>query len=189
MDNKLRIINYLGKHLGRSFTMLELSRAAGVAYATFYRTLQRMKELVNVHKVGKATIVALNTDNALVKPYLAISSEEEKKMFLKRQPILSKIVSEFKTTDVVVLFGSYAKGSATERSDIDLLIINREGKKSLSFSRYELLFGKKINPIFVTKGEFIRMLRDSNENVGKQALECHVILNNPEIFWEDVLHG
>ena len=150
MDNKLRIVNYLGKHLGQSFTMLELSKAAGVPYATFYRTLQKMEKLVKIQSVGKSKIVTLNMSNTLIKPYLTISSEEEKCEFLKKQPILGKIASELKTNDVVVLFGSYAKGSETERSDIDLLIISKGGKKSLSFSKYEMLFHKKINPIFVT---------------------------------------
>ena len=189
MDNKLRIVNYLGKHIGQSFTMLELSKAAGVPYATFYRTLHRMKELVKVRRVGKSKTVSLNTDNASIKPYLTISSEEEKQDFLKKQLILGKIASEFNTKDVVVLFGSYAKGSETERSDIDLLIISKGGEKSLSFSKYEVLFRKKINPIFVTKKEFEKMLLDKNENVGKQALKNHIILNNPESFWEAVLHG
>ena len=189
MDNKLRIVNYLGKHAGQSFTMLELSKATGVPYATFYRTLQKMEKLVKMQRVGKSKIVTLNADNASVKPYLIISSEEEKQDFLKKQPILGKIASELKTKDVVVLFGSYAKGSETERSDIDLLIISKGGEKSLSFSRYEVLFRKKVNPIFVTKSEFERMLRDRDENVGKQALKSHIILNNPESCWGSVLHG
>src|SRR3989338_3796610 len=186
MDNKLRIVNYLGKHIGQFFTMLELSRAVGVPYATFYRTLHKMKELVKVQRVGKSRNVSLNMDNASIKPYLAISSEEEKQDFLKKQPILNKIASELKTKDVVVLFGSYAKGSETERSDIDLFIISKGVEKSLSFSKYEVLFRKKINPVFVTKSEFKKMLQDRGENVGKQALKDHIILNNPESFWECV---
>jgi len=189
MDNKLRVVNYLGKNIGRSFTMLELSKAAGVPYATFYRALQGMKDLVTLQKVGKAKTVCLNMSNPLLEAYLAISSYEERKEFLRKQPILDKIVSELGTKDVVVLFGSYAKGMATEKSDIDLFIINRKGDKSLSFSKYETLFGKKINPIFVTKGEFERMLRDKEENVGKQALKGHIVLSNPAGFWGVVLHG
>jgi hypothetical protein len=28
------------------------------------------------------------------------------------------------------------------------------------------------------------MIRDKEENVGKQVLKGHIILNNPEKFWE-----
>ncbi len=189
MDNKIKIINYLGKHLGKSFTMLELSKATKIPYATFYRTIQEMTDLILFQTVGKAKTVALNTKNAEVKSYLTISSAEEKKEFLEKQPIIKKIATELDTKDIVVLFGSLAKGTEKKASDIDILIINKKGEKSLSFSKYELLFKKKINPLFVTKSEFIKMLHEKEENVGKQVLENHIILNNSEHFWECVLHG
>ena len=189
MDNKLKMINYLGKHMGQAFTMNELSKAIKVPYATFYRTIQEMKYLVNLKTVGKAKTVTLNTRNPTIKSYLTISSEEEKKEFLEEQPVLSKIAAELDIKDSVLLFGSYAKGTQREASDIDLLVINKKGEKSVSFSKYEIFFKKKINPLFVTESEFRKMLKESEENVGKQALKEHIILNNPEKFWEGVLHG
>ncbi len=189
MDNKLKIINYLGKHLWHAFTMNELSKLTKIPYATFYRTIQEMKDLVKLQAVGKSKTVSLNAENPAIKAYLTISSDEEKKEFLQKQPIISKITSELDTPDTVVLFGSYAKGTQREASDIDLLVINKNGKKSISFSKYEVLFRKKINPMFVTSSEFRKMLREADENVGKQALKDHIILNNPESFWKGVLHG
>lgn len=189
MDNKLKIINYLGKNMHQPFTMHELSKLIKVPYATFYRTIQTMKDLVRIQPIGKSKTLSLSTENPAIKSYLAISSDEEKKEFLKKQPIINKIVSESQTKDTMVLFGSYAKGNEREFSDIDMLIINKKGEKSISFSKYELLFKKKINPIFFTKSEFIHMLQEKEENVGKQALKRHIILQNPENFWECVLNG
>lgn len=189
MDNKLKIINYLGKHIEESFTMNELSKAVKVPYATFYRTLQGMKDLVNIRTVGKSKTVRLKTESPAIKSYLAISSEEEKKEFLKKQPMINKIAAELETEDTIVIFGSYAKGIERKESDIDFLIINKKGDRSISFSKYEILFKKKINPIFISKSELKQMLKEKEENVGKQALENHIILNNPESFWESVLNG
>jgi predicted nucleotidyltransferase len=188
MDNNLKIVNYLGKHIGELINMHELSKAVKIPYATFYRTVQRMDGIVNLRTIGKSRIVSLNIENDIIKSYLTISSGEEKKEFLKKHHVINKIASELDTDDVVVLFGSYAKGVEREGSDIDLLVINNKGNKSISFSKYELLFRKKINPLFVTKSEFIQMLHDKEENVGKQALKHNIILNNPESFWEHVLH-
>ena len=189
MDNKLKIINYLGKNLEQSFTMNELSKFTKIPYATFHRAVQEMKDLIKIKKVGKSKTITLNKDNTIIKSYLTISSEEEKKEFLTKQPIISKIVSELDTKDIVVLFGSYAKDTKREFSDIDLLVINKEGNKSISFSKYELLFKKKINPIFITKLELTQMIQEKDENLGKQVLKNHVILNNPESFWGCVLNG
>jgi len=169
--------------------MHELSQLLKIPYATFYRTIQVMDDVLVVKAVGKAKTIKLNVDNPVIKSHLIISSDEERKEFLHNQPIIKKIESELNTKEIVVLFGSYAKKTQHEKSDIDLLIINKDGRKSISFSKYELLFKKKINPIFVTKKEFELMLKDKEENVGKQALNSHIILNNPEDFWGCVFHA
>ncbi len=189
MDNKLKIINYLGKHPGKRFTMHELSKLVFIPYASFYRTVQRLGDVLDIEVVGKSKTVGLNRNNSVLKAYLIISSDEELKEFLRKQPIIKKIAAELETKDIVLLFGSYAKRKETEKSDIDLLVINKEGEKSLSFSKYEVLFRQKINPIFVTAKEFKWMLQDKDENVGKQALKDHIIINSPERFWELVFHG
>jgi predicted nucleotidyltransferase len=189
MDNKYKIINRLGKSPSEKYTMHGLSKELNIPYASFYRAIFSMKDLLIVEEVGKSKIISLDKQNKVLKSHLAVSSDEERKDYLKKHPIIRKIYQELNTADIVLLFGSYAKKAQTAKSDIDLLIINKDGKKSISFSKYELLFKMKINPIFVTKKEFRLMLNDKQENVGKQALYNHIILNNPEGFWECVLNG
>ena len=189
MDNKLKIINYLGKHIKENFTMHELSKFLFVPYATFYRTLDGMIDLIAKEKKGNTILVRLKLDNPIISSYLAISSEEAKKEYLDKHPIINKILNELYIDDIVLLFGSYVKGKQTDKSDIDILIINKKGNKTISFSKHELLYKKKINPIFITINEFRDMLRDKEENVGKQVLKDHIILNNPKEFWECVLNA
>ena len=189
MNNEQIIINLLGKNLERVYTMHELSKLLKIPYATFYRTILRMVDLLDIKIIGKSKTIKLKLDHSVIRSHLTISSDEEKTEYLKSQPIIKKIENELNTKDIVVLFGSYAKKTQHEGSDIDLLIINKEGKKNISFSKYELLFKKKINPIFITKKEFELMLKNKEENVGKQALKYHIILNNPEEFWGCVLNA
>ncbi len=187
MDNRLKLINYLGKHLTEKFTMHELSILLDIPYASFYRTVQSMKDLLVVTTIGKAKTIQLKLENPIIKTYLSLASYEEKKAFLTRYPLIEKITRDLITEDIVILFGSYAKEKATHISDIDILVINKEGKKSLSFAKHELLYKKRINPLFITIQEFKDMLRAKEENIGKQVLKGHIILNNPDSFWGCVL--
>ena len=189
MDNQHKIINYLGKHPNKKYTMHELSRELDIPYASFYRTINSINDLLIIEEVGKAKIIALNKKNKIVKSHLVVSSDEERKDYLKKYHTIRKIYQELDTENILLLFGSYSKKTQTDKSDIDLLIINKEGKKDISFSKYELLFKTKINPIFITKKEFKLMLKDKEENIGKQALYDHIILNNPQEFWECVFNG
>ena len=189
MNNQHKIANFLGKNLGRAYTMHASSKLLQIPYATFYRTVQGMKDLLSIQVIGHSKTIQLNLNNPVIKAHLIVSSDEEKKEFLPNQLIIKKIENELDTKDIVVLFGSYAKKTQREKSDIDLMIINKDGNKNISFSKYELLFKKKINPIFVTKKEFGLMLKDKEENVGKQALKNHVILNSPEEFCGCVLNA
>ncbi len=183
MDNKLRIINFLGK-IKEQFTMHELSKLLKIPYATFYRTIQTMPDILTKKKAGKANLIQLNKRNPILKHFLIISSNEEKDEYLKKQPLIRKITDELPIGQyTVILFGSYAKCTHTPKSDIDLLVINKKGERKPDFSRYEILFKITINPIYVTKKEFITMLKEEEENVAKQALKNNIILYNLEMFW------
>jgi len=188
MDNILKIINHLGKTQAR-FTMHRLSAILNIPYATFYRTVNEMKGLIMMQLIGHSKLISLNINNSIVKAYLAISSDREKNEFIIKQPIIKILHDEIDTNDVVLLFGSYAKGKETSRSDIDILVINNHGNRSISFRKNELIFRKKINPIYLSIREFSEMLKQSDENIGKQALKYHIVLNNPIDFWNMVINA
>jgi predicted nucleotidyltransferase len=183
MDNNLKILNYLGKHSDEAFTMHHLSSILKIPYATFHRTINQMIDLLDIKTIGKANIISL-TNNPIITSYLAVSSFEEKNEFLKANKLLSLLSKELVTDNIILLFGSYANNKQSEKSDIDLLFIGE--KESISFSSFELLHKKKVNPIFVKESEFKAMLRNPDENVGKQAKKNHIVLNNPSGFWEIV---
>jgi len=57
MENKLQIINYLGKNMGKRFTMHELSKLLNIPYASFYRTIQQMKDILIIKEIGKSKTI------------------------------------------------------------------------------------------------------------------------------------
>ena len=190
MDNYLKILLFLAKNREQKFTMHEISNLTKIPYATFFRTVQRMKNLIDFTKIGKATVIDLKENNLALNSHLSVASFQETEDYLEKNPIFKKISSELqKGIYSVLLFGSFAKGMQNSKSDIDLLIINKNGEKNLNFSKYETIFSKEINPIFVSEKEFKIMLSEKEENLGKQALKANVILHNPDYFWRLVFNG
>ena len=84
MDNKHKIINYLGKNTNKKYTMHELSKELSIPYASFYRTIDSIKDLLIIEEVGKSKVIALNKENNVVKSHLVVSSDEERKDYLKK---------------------------------------------------------------------------------------------------------
>ena len=89
MDNKHKIINHLGKHPDKKYTMHELSRELDIPYASFYRTIESMKDLLIIEEIGKSKIITLDKQNKVVKSHLVVASDEERKGYLKIYPTIS----------------------------------------------------------------------------------------------------
>lgn len=185
MNNKLKIILYLAKK-NKIFTLLELSRLVKIPYTSLHRTIKEMNDIIEMNVKGKSKLVKIRW-NEITKAYLIIASFEEKKEFTKKHQIIKRI--EDKAKDITIIFGSYAKSLEKKNSDIDIIVINKKGEKNIQFSDLELLYDIKINPLFFTEKEFLLMLKDKEENVGKQALKNHILLLGFSDFWRLVENG
>lgn len=122
MDKMLDIVRYLGEHPEKRFTMHQLSVAIGMPYATFYRTLRQMGDLVVQERVGKAVTVRLNTRQPLLKHYLPLAQARLSKTVILQT--LSTHGREIKRHGVrrIGLFGSFLKGTQHPGSDLDFLV-------------------------------------------------------------------
>ncbi|NLN79939.1 MAG: helix-turn-helix domain-containing protein [Erysipelotrichia bacterium] len=97
-----------------NITQAELSKLTGLST----RTIRRY-ELGNVSKIKEQYILRLMDE------YFKIDEEHG---ILKQDDIVSNVTELAKSYDIslVYLFGSYAKGNASELSDVDLLIDTKE---------------------------------------------------------------
>ncbi|MEK6886292.1 MAG: nucleotidyltransferase domain-containing protein [Nanoarchaeota archaeon] len=132
--------------------------------------------ILNKEKAGNVIIYSLNLNSSLTLAYLNLLNEEKIKNF---QPIINNLKTSLlkKTASFILLiFGSYAKKTQKDTSDIDIAVIT-ENKKNLipileSFKRREL---KKIDYHMFTEEEFKEMLKEEQENLGKQIYKNSII--------------
>ena len=140
------------------------------------------QDLVKTKATGDVTTYSLNLNNNITLSYLNIINELEiqKRKFPKE--ILSEVQRRIsKQTDffILIVFGSYAKNKATEKSDLDIaVIVESEQTKKEIIPLLETVKRREIKPIdyhVFTRNEFLEMLKVDYENVGKQIYKSSII--------------
>ena len=187
MNNLSKICWILGKNISLELSIREISQKAAVPYTTAYRLINKNKELFKIREQAGVKFCSLKLEDKIIKNYLAIAEREKTEEHLKKYPELFQLKKNLPIGDyTLILFGSRASEKQREKSDVDLCIINKDGKKNINFSSFETLYRLEVNPIFFTKREFIQMLKEKEVNVGKEILKNHIILYNENYFWEVV---
>jgi len=184
MDNLLKLVWTLGKNINNEIPIRQLSKESKIPYTTTHRLVKNNKNLFNIAQKGNIKLVSLNLKDSITKNYLILSERNESDSFLKKEPQFRVLKEEVPKWDyLLILFGSRAEGKGREKSDIDLCIINKDGKKNINFSKFELLFKVEINPIYLSNKEFRYMLKEQEQNLAKEIIKKHIILYGEEYFW------
>lgn len=184
MDNLLKLMQTLGKNLANEVTIRQLSKESKIPYTTAHRLIKNNKEAFIINQKGNIKLCALNLKDSITKNYLILSERKEADSFFKKQPQFKVLKRELPKGDYsLILFGSRAEGKGREKSDVDLCIINKDGKKNISFSKFELLFKLEVNPIYLSNKEFKQMLKEEEQNLAKEIIKKHIILYGEEYFW------
>ncbi len=92
--------------------------------------------------------------------------------------ILENAVAKIKEKSrLIILFGSQARGEATLRSDIDLLVIPRNSQGEILDALRGIKSGNKINPTVVSLGAFKDDIKNDTlfyKNIKKDSLILHM---------------
>ncbi|MEK6887808.1 MAG: nucleotidyltransferase domain-containing protein [Candidatus Aenigmatarchaeota archaeon] len=200
-ETALKIIGLLRGDLDKGFTILEISKRLRIGYRPAHNHVSTMikEDIIAARKVGAAMQCNLNLENARCRQFLAEADLLRKGSLFKENQKLKSVLeslteklSESLLSDMhsIILFGSYAKGTATKSSDVDILFIMADMKdKSVreSVERgctvYEYSHNMKISPVVTDTTEFKKMLKAKELNIGKEAREYGIPLYGSEIFW------
>lgn len=92
-----------------------------------------------------------------------------------------KIISPF---FVMILFGSLVKGTASKRSDLDVLFVipSKEMEKDVSSAIGSIarISPMSLHDVTLTSGEFAQLLKDKMPNVAWEALDNRIVLYGAE---------
>ena len=128
--NYFRILSLYRADYTTNLHMRAMAKLLDTSHMTLLPHLKYLEELkiLQTEIVGKNKQYTLNKDNLLTKYYLFATEELVTIDYLKKTFLIKKLAEHLNNIDIpdpLILFGSYAKGYATEESDIDLFSIGK----------------------------------------------------------------
>lgn len=189
MKTELKIVELLSKDIDKKHTINEISRTLGEYYSHIYRVVNRLSSdgVISKTKYGNSYICLLNMKNEKTKILIQLSEIEKRdRIYTNRglKLMLDDLVKAFEASDKevmsVVLFGSYAKGTAHDDSDVDVLVIGDENVEIEKIIKgIYAKYGKEITPILMTPTNF---KKQKNKTIMREIIENHYILAGVEYF-------
>ena len=180
----VEILAYLSSKLRERFTVRQIARGIGRDYRITYVMTMRLakQKYIIAEKCRPVTNCRLNLkDNSALLAY--IEGIRASRFLAKHRDIEviasglgEKIASPFFT---LILFGSHVKGTASKRSDLDVLFViqNKDIEKEVSSAVGSVA---RISPIGIhdvtlTSEEFAQLLREKTPNVAWEAVDCRIV--------------
>lgn len=159
-DNKLKVMESFFRYPTRTFHIRELARLTHLSSTGIIKIVKKLrKEKLLVSTKGKTTEeIAADFEGRfpLMKRLYNLYS-------LYESGLVGHIRRHYEYPRAIVLFGSYATGTDTEKSDIDIAILG-SSKKAPDFDAYERKLSRTITIHLVDASSSSREFRNSLAN-------------------------
>lgn len=185
--NKLEILKAI--YESGEIHMLEISKKLSLHPYSVQKTLLSLKPILEMRPSGRT--VNLGIDKNLKEQMELLCIIEDYKIGSsgkKLKPLIANIETFFSKNKKILaccLFGSYARGAATEESDIDLLFVISSGDEEILKSCRDIsaVVGKEINPVIMAEKEFILALKNKEPAIETMLVPAQrLILIGKEYF-------
>jgi predicted nucleotidyltransferase len=184
---KLKILSLFRSDYLANFYIREMAELIKKNHVTILPHLKSMeKDNILISRVaGKNKIYSLNLDNILAKNYICMSELSESVFFQEKIFIIKKIneeISKLYLSGSFLLFGSYAKNSFKDDSDIDIFYLGRLKEAELiKIKAIGKVYDKIINIKTAEIKNFEAGLRKKDALI-MEILKYHIVLQNFDLF-------
>lgn len=173
---------------GTEKTTKEIETRSGYSHERVYSTLIALENegVLTKKRIGKTLVHTIAEFNDAVYLAFAYHSINKKAQFIKKYLLVWNALEEFinkAKPELVILFGSYSKGEAKERSDIDVLCINGNNKIEKTALSLRHKYDLKISPVVVKKEDF-KNIKMENPEFWIDLVNFGIVLRGQELFYE-----
>ncbi len=195
-QKELQVIELFRKNILTNFTIREVMKKLDTkSYNWTHNVIKKLHDyqIIIIKKRGQSHLCSINLESHLSILYLSLL--EEINALNKKIPNLNKILSLVNTYGgfyVLIIAGSYADGTYTKNSDVDVVVVidkNEEKKWLLNkLSNEGDLMIPRMHPYVFSVEEFLEMLKNKEFNYGKEIAKKHLIVAGAEFYFK-ILKG
>lgn len=171
-----------------------LAAAAGLSVMGISKIVKKLeqKNLVTVIKFGKSHLLKINKSSSALL-FLSMAEQYKLNRFVEKYHSLKGFVIQLREkitpkAQFSLIFGSYASGEESTRSDLDILIVtSRKAEVWKILKTVSVLLNIEISPVLVTLPEFLQKSRQKHRlyreiNDGKR-----IIISGEYEYWKLVM--
>ncbi len=199
-----RIFEQFLPELKKKFTIRKLSLLTKLSYDATYRHVHHLitEGALKEEKVGAYSNISINFESNFARKLIERASLKKTSEFLKKDIVVKKLLEELVkeleksvTNELlsVVLYGSYAKETKTEQSDLDILVVVSTFDVREKIERVcggiEMRYGKDIAPLITTARELKNMLKSEKPTVAQEILLDGIVLMGYEKYFSIVFEA
>ncbi len=190
-NTQVEILKLLLSDPTKDYNIREISKRIEVNYRLVYQAVGDLEKdgIASVRKIGQTKLCKINlSSNICLFSYIENLRKED---FGKKHKGIKLIETDLKkinyTYFTCIVFGSYAKGTETAKSDIDLFFIVPNQTNVEDFEKWVnsalglLSYNFDINT--ATEESFFEMRSKSDLNVLNEAIKNHIILFGSEQYY------
>ncbi len=149
-------------------------------------------------EISNLTLFKINPQNDFIFKVFELFEIKRKKRFFTQNKKISRLLSEYKENlkrlssreiQMVILFGSVARGKWTKGSDIDVLTVTTETVEKRKITQIqdraaqEIDHILEISPVHITMDKFIEGMRNKLEFY-EELWRDRIVLYNEFLFWQ-----
>lgn len=183
MNNNTKVIMALIENEEKNISIAQLSNRLSMDYKNVYNSVKKLEKegLVTLEKFGNAFNCILDKK---VHPLIFEAEYQRRGDLLQNSDlkILHQRLNSLLFPFIALIFGSYAKGTYSKNSDIDLMVIGEKNREK-EIRRVISLLALNIHYLFFTYEEFLSMERSREFSVVLEAIKRNIILVGIEDYY------
>ena len=187
-ENKLKILASFFPECEEN-TSKQIETSTGLSHEPAFRILKQLvtKKYLKQRKIGKTNVyqIIIQENTLLIYTYFMTKKINQ---FKQKHQLIHKRLQEYTNTteaNSVILFGSYAKGNQTEKSDIDILIISDKKESEKIAFEFKTKYNINIKPIIVNPQDFKNIKKD-NPAFYQDLIKFGIVFSGTEWFFKQV---